>query len=860
MSNDTVVRHVLVIEDQKSRRIVSLEENTYDLGRDPNSAIPIYDRQVSRHHATLIRVNDYQNHHYTYRLIDGNLQGKRSTNGVVVNGQYCLSHELEHGDVIRFGNKSKASYHVMNLTTESELDPLKVGPMPAIATPSIQSVGETYIDPLNFENLLANDEFDGPDSFDHEAVDAEEEDAAFSTAIVYNEELPDVGKSPTQQTGRLVTLSEYSSQLIIELTTSGQILYANPIAKSLFPELMAVQSQHGLVQGLMDLPLIQDGLQLEREITLGERTFLQQVFLTPDRSRLRCYCDDITNYRKTQNQYADLQHRLAVYRRYTLDSFLIVAVDSKAILEANAAYCRLLGYSPSEITNLTLYQVMTGEREAIDQILMKLINQDQIALPESKHRRQDGTGVRMSVDIYRQEWEGQSVYCFVMQDLHAHQSLEEALATQAFYDPITKLPNRLHLEKELSLAINFAEHHQHSLGVMLVHLEVLNQVNQSYDYRVGDQALLAFHGAIADCVRAGDLIAQWDGATLAIILAKIKSPEDGTKLAERIFAKLKTPIVLEKHEFILNSNIGIAIYPQDGRETTKLLTHANVALQQVRREGFNQFQFYNPRFSTAALYQARLEVLLQQAIEKRQLSLHYQPQVHLQSGNITGVEALLRWEHPEVGDIPPNKLIPIAARSNLIFELSDWILKTACQQNLAWQKDGLPPTAIAVNLSAPEFYRQDLVAVVGKILAESGLDPQWLELEITETTLRQQPKQAQQILNDLHKFGVKIALDDFGRGYAGIGFITQFPIETLKIDQNLIRQLRGSSQEMAIISAILTLAKGFQYRILAEGVETETQLSLLQQLHCQEVQGFWLSRPLRSREMSQFLQQQLRQS
>ncbi|MEB3161185.1 MAG: EAL domain-containing protein [Synechocystis sp.] len=859
MSNDTIVRHILVIEDQKSRRIVSLEENTYDLGRDPNSAIPIYDRQVSRHHATLIRVNDYQNHHYTYRLIDGNLQGKRSTNGVVVNGQYCLSHELEHGDVIRFGNKSKASYHVMNLTTESELDPLKVGAMPEMPVPSVQSVGETYVDPLNFENLLANDDFDGPDSFDHEAVEVEE-DSAFSTAIVYNEELPDVGKSPTQQTGRLVTLSEYSSQLIIELTTSGQILYANPIAKSLFPELMAVQSQHALVQGLINLPLTQDGMQLEREIAIGERVFNQQVFLTPDRSRLRCYCDDITNYRKTQNQYADLQRRLDVYRRYTLDSFLIVAADSKRILEANAAYCRLLGYSPAEITNLTVYQVISGEREAIDRALGKLTDQDHIAWSESQHRRQDGTGIRVSADVYRQEWGGQTVYCFVMQDLQAHQSIEEALATQAFYDPITKLPNRLHLEKELSLALNFAEHHQHSLGVMLVHLESLNQVNQSYDYRVGDRTLLAYHSAIAECVRTGDVIAQWDGATLGIILAKIKNPEDAVKLVDRIFEKLKTPIVIEKHEIILNSNIGIAVYPHDGKQETALLTHANVALQRIRREGFNQYQFYNPRFSVAALYQARLEILLQQAIDKRQLSLHYQPQLHLQSGNITGVEALLRWEHPEVGDIPPSKLIPIATNSNLIFELSDWIIKTACQQNLAWQKDGLPPMAIAVNLSTPEFYRQDLVAVVGKILTETGLDPQWLELEITEATLRHHPKQAQQILNDLHKFGVKVALDDFGRGYAGIGFITQFPIETLKIDQNLIRQLRGSSQEMAIISAILTLAKGFQYRILAEGVETETQLSLLQQLHCQEVQGFWLSRPLRAREMSQFLQQQLRQS
>lgn len=857
MSNDAIVRHILVIEDQKSRRIVSLEENTYDLGRDPNSAIPIYDRQVSRHHATLIRVNDYQNHHYTYRLIDGNLQGKRSTNGVVVNGQYCLSHELEHGDIIRFGNKSKASYHVLNLSTDSELDPLKMTPIPDQPLHSHQSLGETYVDPLNFDNLLVSDEFEEPESFDHEAVDSGE-DSAFSTAIVYNEELPEVSKGPTQQAGRLVTLSEYSSQLIIELTTSGQILYANPMAKSLFPELMAIQSQHALLQGLTNLPLTQDGLQLEREMAVGDRVFQQQVFLTPDRSRLRLYCDDITAYRKAQHQTADLKHCLEVYRRYTLDSFLIVAVESKAILEANAAYCRLLGYTPSEIGNLTLYQVMGGDREEVDRILAPLAEKDQIALSDSRHRRQDGAEVRVSADIYRQKWSGQSVYCFVLQDLQAHQSLEEALATHALYDPISQLPNRLHLEKELSLAITFAEHRQYSLGVMLIHLESFHQVIQSYDYRAADQVFLAFHQAIAACLQAGDTVAQWDSSTLAILLTKFKGPDDAINLSERIFAALKTPVAIDKYSMRLNSNCGIAIYPQDGTNATQLLTHAYGALQTVRRQGFNQYQFYNPRFSTEALYQARLEFLLQQAIDKRQLSLHYQPQLHLQSGNITGVEALLRWEHPEVGDISPSKLIPIAAQSNLIFELSNWILKSACQQNLAWQKEGLPPMPIAVNLSSQEFYREDLVAVVGKTLTDSGLDPQWLELELTEATLRQHPKEAQRILNDLHQFGVKIAIDDFGRGYAGIGFITQFPIETIKIDQTLIRQLRNNAQTTAIVSAILTLAKGCQYRILAEGVETETQLSILQQLHCQEVQGFWLSRPLRAREMSHFLQQQLR--
>ncbi len=855
MSNDSIVRHVLVIEDQKSRRIVSLEENTYDLGRDPNNAIPIYDRQVSRHHATLIRVNDYHNRQYTYRLIDGNLQGKRSTNGIVVNGQYCLSHELEHGDVIRFGNKSKASYHVMNLSTESEVQPFGNKPQAPVGNPA---GGETYVDPMNFEDVLAENDFEEAVDFDHEAVEVGES-PALSTVVVYNSELPNLRVSPTIQSNSSVTLSENSSQLIVELTTAGQVLYANAVTQSLFPELMVIQGQHPLIQGLLNLPLEREGLQLERDLTVGHKIFHQRVFLTPDRTRLRCYADDVTQYRTTEKHFIDLRHRLQAYREYTPTGFLLVDAHTKQILEANEAYCQLLGYEASEIVTMTLYQVMAGERPVIEEILINLETQDCLPVPDLEYRHRDGQTIQVKGDIYRQRWEGKSVYCFVSRTLHGRQAYSETLANQALYDPITKLPNRINLQKELSLAIDAAAHHEYLMGVMFVHLEIFNRINQAYGFSFGDEVFMAFHEAIAECMRSGDTIGQWEGATLVIILAKIKSPQDPIRLADRILEHLKNPLVINEREIIFNINIGIAAYPNDGDRAEDLLSRANTALQKVRQEGFNSYQFYDPKFSTAALYQARLENLLQQAISKRQLTLHYQPQIHLQSGEITGIEALLRWDHPEVGEISPQKIIPIAAQSNLIFELSDWILHTACQQNLDWQKDGLPPRAIAINLSAPEFYRQDLVMVVAKVLNETTLDPQWLELEITENTLRQKPQKAQQIIQDLKSFGVKIALDDFGRGQVGIGFITQFPLETIKIDQNLIRQLRGTPQEMAILQSILVLSKGFQYRIVAEGVETETQLNILRQLQCKEVQGFLMSHPLRKREMGQFLQKKVHQ-
>ena len=855
MSNDSIVRHVLVIEDQKSRRIVSLEENTYDIGRDPGSAIPIYDRQVSRHHATLIRVNDYQNHQYTYRLIDGNLQGKRSTNGIVVNGQYCLSHELEHGDIIRFGNKSKASYHIMNLTTESEEQPYGAEPVSVAANPIM---GETYVDPINF--AMADHGYGEGAGFDHEAVEVEE-DSSFSTAVIYNDEIPDVSRSaPLPSHHSPASLSENSTQLIIELTTAGQVLYANGVTKALFPELMAIQAQHPLIQGLSNLSLVREGLQLERDIAIGQQIFHQRVFLGPDRSRLQCYNDDVTEHRKMEQGFNDLHHRLQAYREYTATGFLLVDARTKTVVEANSAFCQLLGYEESEVLDFTLYQLMAAERPMIEELLINLETQNYLSVPELEYRNREGQTVQVKGEVYRQPWEDREVYCFVMRTPRGRQGYSETLANQALYDPISKLPNRVNLQKELSLAIDAAAHHQHLMGVMFIHLEILNRINQAYGFGFGDEAFMAFHGAIADCMRSGDTVGQWDSNTLVIILAKIKSPQDSIRLAERILDRLKNPITVREREFIFNVNIGISAYPNDGNRAEDLLSRANAALQKLRHTGFNNYQFYDPKFSTAALHQARLENLLQQAIAKRQLTLQYQPQIHLQSGEVTGIEALLRWEHPEVGEIAPEKIIPIAARSNLIFELSDWIFRTACQQNLEWQKDGLPPRPIAVNLSAREFYRQDLVMMVGKTLEENGLDPQWLELEITENTLQQQPAKALAILQDLKTFGVRIALDDFGLGQIGIGFVTQFPFTTVKIHQGFMARLRGTPQEMAILQSILALSQGFQYRLVAEGIETDAQLSLIQQLQCQEVQGFLLSRPLRKREMGQFLQRQLHQS
>jgi EAL domain-containing protein (putative c-di-GMP-specific phosphodiesterase class I) len=305
----------------------------------------------------------------------------------------------------------------------------------------------------------------------------------------------------------------------------------------------------------------------------------------------------------------------------------------------------------------------------------------------------------------------------------------------------------------------------------------------------------------------------------------------------------------------LSSTIGIAVYPDDGTTAPELFNHADIALHQLRQEGHNQYQFYNTRFSTEARFQIRLEQLLEQAIAKKQFHLRYQPQLDLQTGLVTGLEAFLRWEHPEVGEIAPSKIIPLAAQSSLIFEISDWVLRQACQHNRAWQKDRLPPVPVSVNLCRQEFYRQELATVVAKILNETGLDPRWLELEITEAVLRHDPPSAKKSLRDLRNLGVRIALDDFGTGASSLGFITQFDLQTVKLDQQLIRNMRGLPQEKALIAAIVALGQGFQCRVVAEGLEGEAQLQMLQQLHCPQAQGYWFSPPLKAKDVTLFLQQ-----
>jgi diguanylate cyclase (GGDEF)-like protein/PAS domain S-box-containing protein len=825
MNNTQDVRHILVIEDQKSKRIVSLRENTYTIGRDPNGSIILYDRQVSRHHATLLRINDYQNQNSTYRIIDGNLQGKKSTNGLMINGKYSLSHELKHGDIIRFGTGSKVSYHI--ISTGSDLDLLKSGEASEnLSTPEIDSSPSELQKPTL------------------EAAPAEN-----YTVVSYNQQ----EKERSDFSLETSSLAEFSPNPIIEVNVDGKITYVNPAARLKFPNLQKLKLEHKILQGLINPSLQQEGTSFVREVQIGDDFYEQHLHYIPENQVVRSYIFDISKYKQIEAKLSTSQERYHFLVEQTSEGIYLLDINTKKILDANLSFCKLLGYEYEEIIDLSIYQIVALEREIIDNELAQVSEHKSYLIEESLYRCKDGSLVNIEAKISLNKYNGNDIYCLTVRDISERKRSEEKMQYQAFHDPLTNLPNRTLFNKQLSIALTNAEKNYTLFAVMFLDIDSFQNINNSLGHSIGDQLLEMFGQRLVSCVRTGDTVARWGSDEFTVLLPRIRSADDTVKLSQRIFEDLKDAFTIIENNLQMKVSIGIALYPQDGEDTETILKNANLALSRAKEKGKNNYQFYSANMSNEATRLLKIESSLNRALDRREFSLYYQPQVKISTGEITGMEALLRWELPEIGLIPPSKFIPLAEKTDLILHISKWVLQAACEQNRNWQDAGLPPIPISVNLSSREFQQSNLVTLVAQVLEKTGLDPQWLELEVTEKTLRQNLKNARQIFQDCQNFGLRLSLDDFGKGFSSLGYIQHFSFHTVKINQYLIRDLRGTAPENAIISAILALGRGFNLRVLAEGVETQQQLEILKNLNCQEVQGYMFSRPLKATDATQYL-------
>ncbi|MGK7932040.1 MAG: EAL domain-containing protein [Microcystaceae cyanobacterium] len=840
MNSSQEVRHLLVIEDQKSRRIVPLTESTYAVGRDPNSAIILYDRQVSRHHATLLRVidPDPKNNQYSYRIIDGNLQGKRSTNGILINGNYCLSHELKNGDSIRFGTKSQIKYQI--ISQETELDSLKSGELKADETLDLLPLL-----PQNENNVPA------PVALDKSTYAPQElelmDDDEPNTSLIFNQKPKEENNGALSH---LSSLAEYSPNPIIEIDYKGQITYLNPAAKIKFSQLT---STHPLLQDIIKEIPHQEGTSYVREIEVGEDFFEQHVYYLNEGKIIRSYIVDISKHRKLENQLLLNKERYQLLVKAASEGILVIDAETKEVVEANATYRSLLGYDLTEILELNLYKLIALDRDILNEELEQIKPNSSFPIEESFHRRKDGSFVSVMAQVTRTIYHEKEVFCWAVRDVGDLKKTEEQLRYQSLHDSLTNLPNRMFFEQQLDKALVHAQKHQHLLAVLFLDLDSFAHINSTLGHQVGDRILRAFSKRIDNCTRAGDIVSRWGSDEYTLLLPQIKNTDDVVSVMDKIFESLNKPFQIEDKLLHIKVSVGIAIYPQDGEDKLALLKNADAALHRTKVQGRNHYQFYHPTLTQEAALLMNLENLIHQALERRQFSLYYQPQIHLATGEVQGMEALLRWEHPELGFIPPEKFIPIAQKTDILIPVCQWILKTACEQNLSWQKDGISPLPVAINLSAREFAQENLVETIAHTLNDTGLDPQWLEIEITEKTLRKHLTIAPTLFQNLRQLGVHITLDDFGTGYSALGFLQQFPFHTIKLDQNLIHQFRGTPQEKGMISAIVALCKGYNLRLIVEGVETQKQVDELAELHCKLFQGYWFSQPLTAKQATQFL-------
>jgi diguanylate cyclase (GGDEF)-like protein/PAS domain S-box-containing protein len=445
----------------------------------------------------------------------------------------------------------------------------------------------------------------------------------------------------------------------------------------------------------------------------------------------------------------------------------------------------------------------------------------------------------------------------VARDVTERKLAEETINFQAYHDLLTKLPNRALLRDRLSLAISQAKRDGENIAVMFLDLDRFKNINDSLGHMIGDELLQQVSIRLKECIRAGDTLARFGGDEFTLMLPQLKEArEDASRLAEKITETLKQPFNVDGHELYVSTSIGIALYPQDGTHMDTLIKHADVAMYHVKGQGKNGYQFYSNEMNVPYIEKLSLDTGIHRALDNNEFSLVYQPQINLRTGEIVGVEALLRWEHPEHGAISPAEFIPFAEESGLIIDIGDWVLKSACAELSRWRIAGLPEIRMSVNISARQLIEDNIVTKILKIIKDYDVPGHCLELEITENAIMDDMDSIIRKLKELSQYGIKIAIDDFGTGYSSLSYLHKLPIHTLKIDRTFLKENRINKGDNTIINTIVAMAKGLNLNVIAEGVETQTQLDYLRSIECSEAQGFLFGKPLPPAVISQLLIQE----
>jgi diguanylate cyclase (GGDEF)-like protein/PAS domain S-box-containing protein len=546
----------------------------------------------------------------------------------------------------------------------------------------------------------------------------------------------------------------------------------------------------------------------------------------------------------------------AALRRLVATKLVAVLFTDLAgkILSADDSFLDMLGHTsdtlPGNIHDLTPPEHHRLDEEAFE----KLMAFGACAPFEKDFIKQDGTQVPV---LFGAALHDEEIACFVV-DLSSNKQTKEKLNHLAYHDALTDLPNQVLFKDRLKQAIALSRRNDQMQAVLLLNLDRFKTINDSLGYASGDRLLQSVAQRLTSCVRESDTVARFGSDEFAILLTQIPRAQDAANAARAIKQSLDQAFIFEDQEIFVLSSIGISLYPQDGRDTGGLLKTAGVALERAKAQGGGNYQFYTAGGTTRALKQLILESNLRPGLERSEFFVQYQPQVAIHDFHLVGMEALIRWQHPSLGLLYPSEFITLAEESGFIIALGDWVLRTGCAQNKAWQDAGLTPMRLSVNFSARQFQQPTFISDVAQILKDTNLDPRWLELELTESSIMKDPEQAIEKLHELKLMGIKVAVDDFGTGYSSLNYLKRFPIDTLKIDKSFVSDICKDPHDTAIVRAIINLGHALDVTVIAEGVETKEQLQYLSALECDAVQGFLFSKALSAKAFEELLVEQRR--
>jgi diguanylate cyclase (GGDEF)-like protein/PAS domain S-box-containing protein len=535
---------------------------------------------------------------------------------------------------------------------------------------------------------------------------------------------------------------------------------------------------------------------------------------------------------------------------------IIVTDENHRVLSLNPAASGMTGRSAGELLGSSVFDLILADDSWKQDQLLSSLGLHGAWRGEVSLKRNDGESFPASLRTNRVEENHGGLprhYIWIFADITERKEAEARMQHIAQHDSLTGLPNRLALLMRLGQLLPEARRHEWKIGIMFIDLDRFKTINDTLGHQVGDEMLREVACRLSKVVRETDFVARLGGDEFVVILPGINNPADAALVASKIVNALSTPIEAEGHELHTSPSIGISLFPDDGPDGDSILKNADTAMYHAKSAGRNNYQFFAADMNQIATERLDIERKLRHAISRNELALVYQPQFGANGKYPTGVEALIRWHHPSDGMIPPDRFIPIAEETGMIVEIGDWVMHTACREMRHWIDSGLKPLRVAVNVSARQLRRRDFCETVAGALAESGLPAELLELEITESSVMENPQEAIEILERLGRMGVSLAIDDFGTGYSSLAYLKLFPIDHLKIDRSFVRDIEHDLNDRAIAFGTIALAHSLGLNVIAEGVETADQLELLRSNGCDEVQGYLFSKPLNSGAAFAFL-------